>query len=189
MFENPGQQRSGRGLAVRAGDNDGALAANKVFLEQLGQRAEAQLPFEHDFGLGVAARDGVADNDKVGLVIEIGLGVAVHHRDLFRGEKGGHGRINVLIRASDGKAPVLHRAGDTGHGCATDADEMDTLHFGKHGASVFGRATERRKTKLAGKDSYTRVHVPKPTPIMNLQSSGAVQGGYPAPSRGSLSDA
>ena len=63
--QQPAGQRRGRRLAVRAGDDDGARAPEEVIADRLGQRAIADLPVEHFLELGVAARDGVADDDEV----------------------------------------------------------------------------------------------------------------------------
>src|SRR5437660_7776486 len=43
VFEYPGQQRSGGGLAMGAGDDNGALSPNEKFFEQLGQGTVMQL--------------------------------------------------------------------------------------------------------------------------------------------------
>src|SRR4051812_25485810 len=50
MLEDPGEQGGGRGLSVRAANDDRAFAANKKFLEQLGQRAVAQFVVQDVFG-------------------------------------------------------------------------------------------------------------------------------------------
>ena len=60
----PGQRRRRR-LAVRAGDDDRPRAPEEMVADRLGQRAVADLPVEHFLELGVAARDGVADDHQV----------------------------------------------------------------------------------------------------------------------------
>ena len=132
VLEDPGQQRSGGGLAVRAGDDQRALAANEEVLQQLRQRAIAQLVVQHVLRLRVAARNGVADDDQVGLVREVLLRVARDDLDLPVRQEGGHGRIDVLVRAGDLDALFLHRGGGRSHGRAADADEMNRLNARKH---------------------------------------------------------
>jgi len=48
---------------------------------------------------------------------------------LLAGEKSGHGRIDVLVRAGDGKAFFLHGRGGGRHGGATNANKMDRFDF------------------------------------------------------------
>src|SRR5437773_460607 len=81
MLEHPGQQTRGRGLAVRARDDDGAFAANEKLAQQIRQRTKPQLVVETELRLRIAARNGVADDDEVGFVREIALAVTVHHFD------------------------------------------------------------------------------------------------------------
>ena len=102
-----------------------AFAANEKFAQQIRQRTKPQLVVETEFRLRIAARNRVADDDEVGLVREVALAVAVHHLDLPLGEKGGHGRINILVRAGDGEPLLLQRRGRRGHRRAADADKMN----------------------------------------------------------------
>ena len=132
VLEHPGQQRSGGGFAVRAGDDQRAFAANEKFLQQFRQRAIAQFVVQHEFRLGVAARNGVADDHQVGFAGQIGFRVARHDLDFFGREERGHRRIDILVRAGDGEALVAHRRGDRRHGRAADADEMNRFDLRKH---------------------------------------------------------
>ena len=125
MLEDPRQQRSRRSFAVGAADDKRAFAADEIFLEQFRQRAVAQLALQHRLRLRVAARNGVADDDEVGLVREIALAVTVHHFDLPFGEERGHRRINVLVRAANLKAALLQRRRRGRHGRAANSDEVD----------------------------------------------------------------
>ena len=129
VLENPREQRGRGGLAVRAGDDDGAFAADEKFLEQLRQRAITQFVVEHEFRFRVAAGNGVADDDQIGFVREVPFRVTVHHLDFpFRQERG-HGRINVLVRAGDVETFFLHGRGGRRHGRAADAGEMHRFDF------------------------------------------------------------
>ena len=104
MLEHPGQQTRGRGLAVRARDDDGAFAANEKLAQQIRQRTKPQLVVEAEFRLRIAARYGVANDHQIGSVRQIMLGETCYHRDLALGQKGGHGRIHILVGAGDGKS-------------------------------------------------------------------------------------
>ena len=149
VLEDPGEQRGRARLAVRAADHDDALAAHEKFLEQLRQRAVTQLVLEHGFHLGIAPRNGIADHDEVGLVREVLLRVRRHHFNLPLGQKGGHGRIHVGVRAGDGEALLLHGGGGGSHGSAADADEMNGANLiGKHCADVL-RSARARQEKVA----------------------------------------
>ena len=84
---------------------------------------------ERELRLRVAARDGIADDDEVGFVRKVSLGVTVHHLDFPFRQKRGHGRINVLIRPGDLKAFFPQGGRGGGHGRAADADKMDGFDF------------------------------------------------------------
>src|SRR5258706_2588912 len=47
MFKDPGQQGSGGGLAVRAGDDQRAFAPDEIFLQQFRKRTIAELAIQH----------------------------------------------------------------------------------------------------------------------------------------------
>ena len=140
VLEDPGQQRGGGGLAVRAGDHQRALAADEELLQQFRQRAVGQLVVQHVLGFRVAARDGVADDHQVGLVRQVLLRVAGDDLDLALRQEGGHGRIDVLVRAGDLNPFFLHRGGGRSHGRAADANEMNGLNARKHTRQKIGKA-------------------------------------------------
>ena len=73
-------------------------APEEVVADRFGQRAVADLAVEHLLELGVAARDGVADDHQVEVVGDVLRGVAVEHRDALGGQEVAHRRIDVLVR-------------------------------------------------------------------------------------------
>ena len=79
---------------------------------------------ENELGLEVAARDGVADDDEIRLVREVGLAERLG-LDTALLEEGGHWRIDALVGAADRDATLLQRSSDGGHCGAANADEMD----------------------------------------------------------------
>src|SRR5436190_8271118 len=68
VFEHPSQQGSGGRLAMGSGHHNSALSANKIFPEQLGERAEAQLVIQDKFGFGISTRDRVTNHYQVRLI-------------------------------------------------------------------------------------------------------------------------
>src|ERR1035438_1086736 len=140
VLEDPREERSGGRLAVRAGDDQRAFAADEEVLQQFWQRAVSQLVVQYILGFRVAAGDGVADDDEVGFAREVLLRITRDDLDLTVGQEGGHGRINVLVRAGDIKTFLLHRRGGRGHSCAANANEMDRLNARKHTGQKIGKA-------------------------------------------------
>src|SRR5262249_49646899 len=77
VLENPCQQRRRRCLAMRAGDDKRSVAGKKEFLERFRERAVRNLVVEHVFDLGIPTREGVADDDKVWLRLQMVLAEAL----------------------------------------------------------------------------------------------------------------
>ena len=69
--EEVGGQRGSRGFAVRAGDDDRALAADKEIAQHFRQREIGDFGGECGFDLGITARNGVADDDHIGRGLEV----------------------------------------------------------------------------------------------------------------------
>ena len=74
VAEQPGEHGRGGGFAVGAGDDEVAFAAQEELLHDLGQGMIEELAVERGLGLRVAARDGVADDDHVGVRRDVFLG-------------------------------------------------------------------------------------------------------------------
>ena len=108
MLEHPGQQRGGRGLAVRAADHDRTFAADEKLRQQRRQRGIAQFVVEHVFRLGVAARNGIPDDHQIRLVSQVALVITVQHGEVLLLQEGRHRLINILVRAGDLEAFVHH---------------------------------------------------------------------------------
>src|SRR5882762_244308 len=78
-------------------------------LKEFRQRAVAQFLREHGLGFWVATRDGIANDDEVGFVRKVGVGVTVEDLDLARSEERGHWGVDVLVGARDSVALFLER--------------------------------------------------------------------------------
>src|SRR5215203_5050130 len=89
------------------------------------QRAVPHLPLEYRLELGVAPRDGVADDDQIDLAGDVVGAVPAQRADVLSGEKRAHGRIDVLIRALHVVPFVLQERSQRRHRRATDSDEMN----------------------------------------------------------------
>ncbi len=85
--KDPGEHRSCRRLAVRSGDDQYFFAAKEFVVQQLRQRAERDALVEDVLEFDVAARDGIADDDQVGLRFEILRIEGLRHRDAEIAEK------------------------------------------------------------------------------------------------------
>ena len=109
--EEMGDQRGSGGLAVGAGDDDGALAADKEIAQDFRQRKVGDFAGERSFDLRVAARDGVADYDQIRRGCEMLRRKALVEGDPQILEHGAHRRIDAAVRAGDAIAPLAQHAG------------------------------------------------------------------------------
>src|SRR5205814_868644 len=82
------------------------------------------------------------------LVEESGIVFVALEHDAFALEKGGHGRINVFIRAGDDEATLAQRRRDRSHRGAADAEEMEIAWRFCHADSFTTRASIWLLTKL-----------------------------------------
>ena len=89
---------------MRARNHNGALAANESFFQQLRQRTITQLEFQHRLGFGIATADGVADHHQFRRVTKIFFAIILLHLNTALGQKRGHRRIHIRIRAGDAYA-------------------------------------------------------------------------------------
>ena len=124
-FENPGEERCGRGFAVRAGDHEVVAPAQEENFQRLRQRVIEQLPVEDGFHFGIAAGHGIADDHEVGIGRDVLRTESFADRDPLSFEEGGHRRINIVIRSGDLDAAIAQRGSERAHRRAADASEMD----------------------------------------------------------------
>ena len=143
VFENPGQQGGGGGLAVSAADHEAALALDDLALEQLRHRHVGPLALQQGLQFLVAARDGVADDVEVGGRRQRFGAVALRHRDAGLAQHVRHRRIHLLIRPRNRVAEGAQGDGGGAHGRAADADEMEMFGRGRHGRTR--AAPDRRR--------------------------------------------
>jgi len=124
---DPREHAGGGGFAMGAGDDEGFVALNKLVVNDACQRGEGDAAVEHGLDFGVAAGDGVADDDEMGGGFEVGFGKRLGDGDAERAQEVGHGRVSGLVRAGDAVTAELEQSGEGGHGGAADSDEMDVF--------------------------------------------------------------
>ncbi len=125
--EDPGQHGSRGGLAMGAGDHQGALVADDEVAKGLRKAQVGKSTAAHLHGVGVAFTTYIADDDEVGLPVQVG-GIVTHHNvDISILEPGAHGRVGVGVGATHRKALLGEHGRQAPHGAATNADDMNGL--------------------------------------------------------------
>ena len=125
VVEDVREEARRRGLAVGARHHQAGPPAQELLGQQRGHARHALLAVEHRLHLGVAPGERVADHDQVGVRGDVGRAVGRPHRDPERLELGGHGGIDVLVRAGEVVALLAQQARQRRHGGAGDAREVD----------------------------------------------------------------
>ena len=111
MLKQPGEQRCGGRFTVGAANNERSFAAQELVLEQLWQRAVVELVLKCILSLRIASGNGVANDDKVGLVREVGL-VKRPNLDAAILKESGHWWVDALVGAGDRDATLLQCCGN-----------------------------------------------------------------------------
>ena len=125
--QQPADQRRRRGLAVRAGDHHRSRRPQELLAHELRQRAVADLPVEHRFQFGIAARDRVADDDQVDVGGDV-LGAGSRRaRDALARAETCSSADRPLVGAPHVPAALLEHGGDRRHRRAADPDEMNAI--------------------------------------------------------------
>src|ERR1051325_2895292 len=126
LFEHRGDERGGRGLAVRAGDADGALPVDDL-AEELFALHDADAACAGGIELAAVSSDGAGDDHEVGAVDVRGV-VAEDDVDAALGEKvGGGGALQVA--AGDAESLAAQDLSNATHSDPADADEMNVLNM------------------------------------------------------------
>ena len=80
---------------------------------------------EYALDFGIAARQGVADDNEVRLGVEIAFRIRLEDGNAEFAQKIAHGRIGGLVGARDAMSPKLEKSGERCHRRSADADEMN----------------------------------------------------------------
>ena len=120
--EDVGDQRGGRGLAVRAGDRDRRIEPHQLG-QHLGAADDGQALGARRLQLGVAGLHGGGDDD-VARADEIDRIVADEHADAL-GAQAPHVGAVLLVAALHRIALGVQDLGDGAHADAADADDVE----------------------------------------------------------------
>ncbi len=88
----------------------------------------ADAPLENRLELGVAARNGIADDHEIERFIDLLGLVTLEHRNVFRRQKVAHRRIHVLVGSANLVTAMLEQRRKGRHRRAADANQMDAHH-------------------------------------------------------------
>ena len=98
-------------------------AKEKLF-KGLRKRQIAKFTVEHRFHRGISAHHRIADHDQIRRW-DILWSKALCDGDPFVSQKGGHGRINVVVLPADNKAVLAHRGSHRSHRRSANAQKME----------------------------------------------------------------
>ena len=101
---------------------------DKKALQGFGHRQVLQAPVEDEFGLGVAAADGIADDAEIDAGGDVLGGKTLEQGDAQLGEQTVDRRIKTAVRAEDLTALFLEKPGQGAHARAGDAAEKYFFH-------------------------------------------------------------
>src|SRR5262249_80597 len=139
----PGEERGGRGLAVRAGDREHPAILEHRAAQPLGAGGVRQAALEQLLDDRHATRHDVADHDHVGGRGELCGLKALGELDAERLELRAHGRVDVAVRARDAKARGTGDGGDAAHEGAADTEDVNVHGSLSHDFSGFSKASTR----------------------------------------------
>ena len=120
-FEQAGDQRCGRGLAVGAGDGDGGAWAHQLG-QHLGAADDGDAALLGGFEFRIAGLHRGRDHES-GRAVDIGRVVANQAADVAGAQAIEIGAV-LEVAALHGVAAGMHHLGDGAHADAADADDM-----------------------------------------------------------------
>ncbi len=109
---------------MRPGDGGDLASAQHVLRQPLRARRVRQPAVEQPLDDRLAAAHHVADDDDVGLEVELFRSIALDQRDALRLELRAHRRVDAGIRAGDAVARRAGQRGDAAHERAADAEDV-----------------------------------------------------------------
>src|SRR5574343_1884792 len=125
VFENPGQHRAGRRLAVRAGNAEYPAPLQHVSGQPLRTGNVGQALVENRFQQWVAARNCVADDENVWLECQLVSGEAFDQLDTGAAQLIAHRRINVGVATGNLVAGFNCQLGDAAHESTADTQNVN----------------------------------------------------------------
>src|SRR5512139_383743 len=124
IFEDPRQHGGGGGLAVGAGDGQHPFVLQNIVGQPLRTGGVGQAALEDGFHQRVAAGHDVADDEDIGLEVDLAGVPAFGQFDAERAQLVGHRRVDVGVAAGDGVAGWARDGGDAAHEGAADAEDV-----------------------------------------------------------------
>ena len=125
VFENPGQHRGGRRLAVRAGDAENPAPLQHVFRQPLRSGDIGQALVENRLEQRIATRNRVADDKNIGLQGQLVGSEAFDQVDAGAAQLVAHRRIDVGVTAGYLVAGSHRQLRDAAHESAADTQNMN----------------------------------------------------------------
>jgi hypothetical protein len=126
VFQNPGQQAAGGGLAVSAGHRQNVPAAQHVIGQPCRAGGVGYFAVEQGFDQRPAPAHHVADHHRIRPEFGELFGVvAFPQGDTGLGQLGAHRRIDVGVAAGNGMAGRAGEQGDAGHEGAADTENVN----------------------------------------------------------------
>ena len=129
-LEHPGHERSGGRFPVRAGDDNRVFPFDEELVNRLGHRCVRQVHLQRRFSFRIRARSGIADDHQIGPKrLQMLARIPFENRDAETLEVCRHRRIDVLIRTANLVPALLEHAGERGHRCAGNSDQVHAFDF------------------------------------------------------------
>src|ERR1700686_1445638 len=125
VLEDPGEHAAGRGLAVSAGHPQYPALAQYRIGQPLRPRGIRQVAIEHGLDHRHAARHDVADDDDLGLELELFGVVALDQFDAERAQLRAQRRIHIAVRTGDAVSGRARDRGDAAHERAANSENMN----------------------------------------------------------------
>src|SRR5258708_6191023 len=117
-------------------DNQRLPARQELIMQNRSHRTERNPLIEYIFKLNIAARNSIANNNKIRPRIKIRLRVRLANRNAETREQVAHRRVRSRIGPCDAMPLKLQHARKRGHRRTADPDEMNVF------ASLHNRKTQ-----------------------------------------------
>ena len=126
-LQQPGQQGRGGGLSMSPRHHHRGLPPDEDFLENFRQGTVGNLLVQGRLNLRIAPGDRIADHHQIGAGAEMRFGKSLEDGNAPILQEGGHGRVDIPVRAGDTEPLLLKHARQRSHGRAADADQVDVF--------------------------------------------------------------
>jgi hypothetical protein len=125
IFQDPGQHRGGRGLAVGTGDGQHPFMTQNMVPDPLRARYIPQAAVQDFLDQRIAARHHVPDHIQVGIERHLVRAIALDQLDALGFELGAHRWIDVGVAPGDAVAGLFGQYCQAAHEGAANTEDMD----------------------------------------------------------------